>query len=457
MTPTTMPNYTPLTIKSLSDKSILILGLAREGISTYQFLRSHLPEQQLTLADEKIIDQLPAKLQQLINQDPLVELINPDQIQADKLDLIFKSAGIPSDKYDLPIEKFTSNAQLFFDLAPGKIIGVTGTKGKSTTTALIAHVLQTAGLDTRLAGNIGLPLLETLKNSTNNTHFVCELSSHQLELLHSSPDIAVIQPIIEEHLDYHHTLANYINAKANITKYQTDQDLLIFNSDSPEVAEIATNSQANKFAFGFNAQGPAIISNQDILINGEKIISLDQTKLRGQHNLQNMIPSILIANHLQLDKHIIISALQSFKPLPDRLELVPTNDGIEYFNDSLATNPKSTIAAINAFAGKNIILIAGGYDRGVNYQILADKINQSNIKKLILFPDTGMKINAALIKMGSKIDREITDNMADAVKKAKQVAQPGDVVLMSPASASFNLFKDYADRGEQFKKYVQSS
>lgn len=450
-------DYQPLTLKQLEKKKIAILGLAREGLSTYHFLRNNFPNKHLVLLDQYPKSKLTKQMGEIVETDKNVEFTQITDNQQDwkNLDLIFKSPGIPSDKYQLEENKLTSNTQLFFDLSPGKIIGVTGTKGKSTTTSLIAHVLTQAGKDARLAGNIGLPLLETLDESTRETIFVCELSSHQLEFLYSSPNIAVIQPILPEHLDYYHTLDSYIKAKANITNYQTKNDLLIFNADSKEVSKIAESSNAQKIPFGFKTKGKSYIENQAIFLDDKFLIELDQTKLRGKHNLQNILPAVLIANHLQIDKNTIIQAIKSFQSLPHRLELVATIDGVEYFNDSLATNPGATIAAIEAF-DQPIVLITGGFDRGVDYSSLAEKISATaNIKKIILLPDTGLIIKNHLAKLKVKIDLDVVQSMKQAVELAKQAAKRDNVVLMSPASASFNMFKDYADRGEQFRKEVE--
>lgn len=441
-----MNNYQPLTLEKLKSKSIIIFGMAREGISTYHFLRKNLPEQKITLADGKTLTELP-EVKKLIDEDQLVSYQQINQnIDWDNYDLIFKSAGIPFAKYNLPTEKITSNTQLFFNLAPGKIIGVTGTKGKSTTTAMIAQMLNIVGLDAKLAGNIGLPLLETLEDSSPNTYFVCELSSHQLEFLQSSPKIAIIQTIVPEHLDYYHSFDRYIEAKSHITKFQTKDDLLIYNSDSKVVDQIADQSKATKKPFNH-------LSIESLLT--ELNINKEDLPLAGKHNLLNITPAILIGQYLGISPEKIKKAILSFQPLAHRLELVADIDGVKYYNDSLATNPEATIAGIEAFVNKPLVLISGGFDRGLSYDKLAEKINQSNIKKLILFKDTGIKINQYLDQLGSQIDREFADSMQQAMFLAKTIAQDGDVVLMSPASASFNMFKDYADRGEQFKKLVR--
>jgi len=450
-----MSNYQPLTLPTLKTKKIAILGLAREGISTYTFIRQHLPEVELTLIDQLPISKLQPTFQQQLASDPhqqFIQLLPNHDFDFDQFDLVFKSAGIPNHQYHISPEKLTSNTQLFFDLVKGITIGVTGTKGKSTTTSVIAQVLKSAGKKIELAGNIGLPLLEGLTENSAETFYVCELSSHQLEYLHTSPQIGVLQAIAPEHLDYYQNFAEYINAKASICKYQQKNDWLFFNADNREVNQLVSHSLAQKFPFGLKHHDRLDLHDQEIWLDGEKFISLPETKLRGLHNLLNLMPAILIADQLKIDHTIIKTALTEFKPLEHRLELVASLNGVEYFNDSLATNPPATIAAIDAFAQQPIILITGGFDRGLDYQTLSQKIDSANIKKLIVFPDTGKKIIQNLTK---RLDYVQTESMLSAVKLAADSAQKGDIVLMSPASASFNLFIDYADRGNQFKKAVK--
>lgn len=446
------------------NKKILILGLGREGLSTYKFLRGYLPEQRIDLADEKSLEKLSKEFQEnfhSLKQDVFYQLKSFDNF--DNFDFIFISPGISRSKLtniQYPVSNITSNTQLFFELARElkiTVIGVTGSKGKSTTTALIHHVLKANGIESYLGGNIGTPALDLIKKlklkikNNNPIYFVIELSSHQLANLTYSPDIAVIQTIVPEHLDYYKNFDEYTAAKANICKYQSESDLLIYFEDNEIVKKIVEKSNAKKIPFSTN-----------------NFISLDKTKLKGKHNLINMMPSIIISQKLGLSESQIKKALKTFKGLPHRLEFVANVNGVEYYNDSLATNPHATIAALETFADRQIILITGGFDRGLDYAILAKKITNSNIKKLILFPDTGEKIlnelrdinhnsqTKKLITHNSYlIDRDSRNPMLKAIVEANKSAKSGDIVLLSPASASFNMFADYADRGNQFKAAVK--
>lgn len=446
-----------MTISELASNNILILGLGREGLSSYQYIRNQLPNQSLYLADEKGESELSDIWQKILKEDKKTQVVTLNsqsinsQLPMTNL-LIIKTAGIPQAKltaFNLPADaKITSNTQLFFDWAITEdqvtVIGVTGTKGKSTTTAVIYHVLKENGLNAYVGGNIGKPplnVIQEIPSLDKKTWVVLELSSHQLAELKTSPCIAVIQAIAEEHLDYYNSVQAYAQAKANITLNQTSKDLLIYNQDNDLVKQIAQQSQAQKIPFGLKSVAEIV----------EPVIATSDVPLAGRFNLYNIMPAIIIGQKFGLSTKQIKQALQSFKSLPHRLELVTEIKGVKYYNDSLATNPHATIRALEAFNDQPIILIAGGFDRGLDYAPLTKKIAHSSVKQLILLPTTGQKIAQGLSK---QLPIEYVENMTEAVKKATNQAKSGDIVLMSPASASFNLFVDYADRGNQFKALV---
>jgi UDP-N-acetylmuramoylalanine--D-glutamate ligase len=412
-------------ISELRDKKILVLGLGKEGLSALEYLKKNFPENEVGTADQKNGDNYLEKLAEY--------------------DVIIKSPGIP---YLPEIVRakdsgkiITSTTDLFFDNFSGQIIGVTGTKGKSTTTSLIYEVLKAGGLDAYLVGNIGNPVLDVLDDLTENSIVVYELSSFQLSDLSKSPHIAVWTSIYSEHLDYHGSFESYFESKANITKFQTEDDYFIFNNSFPEIIEVAKTSKARQISYS--------LVDKDTILNG---IS---SQLIGEFNLQNIMPAVIIGKEIfNLPHGTISKAISEFKPLPHRLEFVAEKSGIKFYNDSLATNPRATIAAIEAFGEELETLIVGGFDRGVDYSVLGPIIAKSKIKNLILFPDTGEKIWEAVSMESQEIKKFNTSSMDEAVKIAFEVTSPGKVCLMSPASASFNMFKDYADRGEQFKSLV---
>ncbi|MBD3250345.1 MAG: UDP-N-acetylmuramoyl-L-alanine--D-glutamate ligase [Candidatus Pacebacteria bacterium] len=488
-------------INQLQTEKIVILGLAREGISTYNFLRQILPNKQLTLADQKTLDELdPSFCRQLKQDKNAVFLSGSNHLEhLDQFSLIFKTPGIPAslpsiDKAVRAGVKLSSNLQLFLEIVEAYknqtqepvgldnpqpkitnrepifgplIIGVTGTKGKSTVSALTHHILKENQLETVLIGNIGQPALDKLQQIGSKGKVVIEMSSHQLETMSISPDISIIQKITSEHLDYYPNQQAYIDAKKPISMYQKVNQYIIYNpnySHSAEVArlspgyhlmyqldpafDIKVNLKSHYLTFRYRSQEP------------EKVIKLDEIPLLGQHNWLNVMPAIIVGRLIGLTNQQIAQAIRTFKPLPHRLELITQKSGVKYVNDSMATMPDAQIAALKAFAGSPIVLIAGGHERDQDFSQTAKLILEQSVKALILFPPTGQRLWAAL-KQASKNQaaanlprHHFVNSMNQAVKLAASEAKPGTVVLMSPGAASFGIFKNYADRGDQFRKAV---
>jgi UDP-N-acetylmuramoylalanine--D-glutamate ligase len=457
------PNISPLLAK-FAHQRILIWGVGREGISTYQFLRKYLPDQQLLLCDVQAFQDLPTPLQDQLKQDDYVSYLTqtPDLFEAQQFDFIFKSPGIspfqpPASQALNQGQSFWSNTRLFFELVsdqPNVItIGVTGTKGKSTTAMVIHHLLETAGKKTMLVGNIGRPALDVVENcleqaATTEVCPVLELSSHQLLDLDHSPKIAVIQALSPEHLDYYPDVQHYYQAKQSITKYQRPEDMVLYFQPSDLAEQIARLSPAQtKIAFS-----PEL--NPDLLPQLT-------TALRGAHNLANILPGVIIAGHLAIESGVIEDALQTIRPLPHRLELVTTLNGVSYYNDSLSTTPVATIQALESFPDQPVILLAGGYERHQDYSQLTKSILAGHVPYLVLFPTTGHRLQTEVDQAAAAAgiappQTKMVSSMPEAVEFAREKAQPNSVVLLSPGAASFNLFRDYADRGDQFKELVKS-
>ncbi|OGJ37181.1 MAG: UDP-N-acetylmuramoylalanine--D-glutamate ligase [Candidatus Pacebacteria bacterium RIFOXYB1_FULL_39_46] len=462
-------------LKHLTKQKIVILGLGAEGWSTYQFLRSHLPKLKLAIADQRSIAQLNSDQQTILQQDSQLTLLLGSNYldKINKFDLIFKAPGIPK---SLPAIKkaigkgaqLASNTQLFFELCPGKIIGITGTKGKSTTAAVIHHVLQTAQLKTLLLGNIGTPALSQLEQIEADTLVVYELSSHQLETLTISPYVAVIQDITSEHLDYYADTKEYQIAKTAITRWQHPRDIVIYNPQFAITAKIASLSPGKHLRHSLH-EGPDNVAfmRQDTLMyrhpGGQvsAVLPANQLPLPGQHNLYNVLPTIIVGHLFNVDTETITQALKSFKPLSHRLELVLEKQGVSYYDDSLATNPFATLRALESFT-KPLILIAGGHERDQDFTDLARVILEKKVIGLVLFKPTGQRLQTAIKQIADKSGvkpppMKFAKNMPEAVKIAHQfIPTMGGIVLMSPASASFGLFENYHDRGMQFQEAVRN-
>jgi len=388
-------------LNELRDKKILILGFGREGQDTFLFLKKILPKKQIGIADQKLDKNYLKKL--------------------GGYDVIIKTPGIPFKI--LPkssLNKITTQTEIFFDNCPGTIIGVTGTKGKSTTSSMIYQTLKSGGVKAHLIGNIGQPVLSFLKKAKPQSVFVYELSAHQLFNIRKSPHIAVLLNIYPEHLDYYRNFREYAQAKANITKFQTKNDYLVYNSLDSEVKKIAKASRTKK------------------------------VPIRGKYYQLDMAAAKAVA------KIFKVPELKKFDLLPHRLEYVGKFKGIEFYNDSLSTIPETTIEAMDFLGEKVQTLILGGFDRGLNFKKLAQRIKKSQVKTLILFPTTGKRIWQAMTEAGPQtIKHFFVKDMETTVKLAYQHTNKDKICLMSPASPSFGIFKDYAERGEMFKKFVK--
>ncbi|MEK9135456.1 MAG: Mur ligase family protein [Patescibacteria group bacterium] len=397
-------------LNELKDKKILILGFGKEGRDTLLFLKKLFPKKKIGIADQKF------------GKDYLDKIGD--------YDVIIKSPGIPFKKIPRPdVGKITTQTEIFFDNCLGQIVGITGTKGKSTTTSLIYDILKIGGLKAHLVGNIGKPVLNLLFSATPKDVYVYELSSFQLTNLKKSPHIAVLLNIYPEHMDYYRNFKEYINAKANIALHQKRGDFLVYNSTNKLVSQIASKSRA-----------------KIIPIKGE-YYELDRNAARAVGEL------------FKISNEKIEKAIKNFKPLPHRLELVGTFKGITFYDDAIATIPEATIAAINQLGDNVQTIMLGGYDRGIDFKNLAKAVLKSKIKNIILFPTTGEKIWQEILRQKhlvvSRVEPFFVNNMPDAVSLAYRNTEKGKICLLSCASASYSIFRDYIEKGDLFKKYVR--
>ncbi|MBZ9571944.1 UDP-N-acetylmuramoyl-L-alanine--D-glutamate ligase [Patescibacteria group bacterium] len=448
-------------LNELKNKRVLILGFGREGIDNFRFLRKLFPKKVFGVGDRLKLSELSNRAKKVIKPDKKVKLhLGKNYLKSLKnYDLIIKSPGIPPKEilsFLKKGQKITSQTEIFFENCPGKIIGITGTKGKSTTASLIYQILKKGvaskkrtsplgrGLKVHLVGNIGKPVLQLLFSATKKDVYVYELSSHQLLNLKKSPGFAVFLNLYPEHLDYYKDFKEYISAKANVTRYQTKKDYLIFNSRDKIVREIAKKSKAKKVP----------INTKSI----EKIIKIKDIPLKGKFNLQNVAATIEIGKIFGISSRDIALAIKKFKPLPHRLEFIGKFKDIKFYNDSLSTIPETTILAMEAL-GENIqTIILGGFERNQDFKKLVKKILNSKIKTVISFPTTGERIwnNILQQKKGRLAPKYfLVNNMRETVKLAYQYTSGGKICLLSCASPSFGIFRDYKERGNLFKKYVK--
>ncbi|MCQ2570740.1 MAG: UDP-N-acetylmuramoyl-L-alanine--D-glutamate ligase [Candidatus Saccharibacteria bacterium] len=422
-------------IDFLRDKSILILGFGREGRSTLKFIRENLPEANIAIADQNpITDEDDVKNTTIISGENYLAACK-------NYDLILKAPGvIIKDLLDAETKaKITSQTDLFMRAFHRQVIGITGTKGKSTTSSLIYHVLKTANFDTFLVGNIGKPCFDIIDEINEKTVIVYELSAHQLEYIQASPYISVLLNIYEEHFDHYTTPEDYYGAKKNIFKYQTADDLLIYG----DIFQHATQEEL--------AAAPVM----KIDITKTEIFPRDQirTKLIGEHNQLNIQVAAAIAYAFKINGEIFKQAIASFQPLPHRLEYVGTFRDIKFYNDSIATAQEAVMNAIKALGDVDTIIL-GGMDRGLDYHPLVDFIRQTNIRNVILLPATDARFKAIFDEGEYSQNLIPVKDMHEAVEQAYKLTTPNKSCLLSPAAASYGFYKNFEERGDDFKKLV---
>ncbi|MBI2598979.1 UDP-N-acetylmuramoyl-L-alanine--D-glutamate ligase [Candidatus Curtissbacteria bacterium] len=352
---------------------------------------------------------------------------------------------------------------IFFDLCPCPIIAVTGTKGKGTTATLIYKMLKTQYKDVFLAGNIGTPALEILPKLKKTSLAILELSSFQLIDLKKSPHIAVVLMVTSEHLDWHRDQSEYKSSKMSIVKFQKKNDFAVVNQDFENSRSFRVKTPAKVLFFSAQkeANGAYLKDNKIIcLVDGpETIASINDVLLPGRHNLQNVLAATVVAKLQKVKAENIAKVIKTFKGLVHRLQLVRTIDGVKYYNDSFSTTPETSIAAIRSFPRNPKILILGGSSKNSDFQPLAREIvGDKTVKAIVLIGEEAKRMGDALAKSGPFTGpiMEGAKNMRQVVSAAQKLAKAGDIVLLSPACASFGMFKNYQDRGEQFTQEVNS-
>ena len=431
--------------------NIAILGFAGQGKSAYEYWDQ--PGNKITICDAKIDVVVP---------DGAMAHLGPDYLKhLDEFDLLVRTPALhPRDivaaNPEVPniLDKVTTVTNEFFKVCPSKnIIGVTGTKGKGTASTLIAKMLEAAGKKVHLGGNIGVAPLDMLKNNIQPEDFVVlELANFQLIDLKYSPPLAVCLMVVPEHLDWHEDVNEYITAKQQLFANQTEKDRAIYLFESENSLKVVGVSKAQKIPY-FAAPGAEVKDGQ-IVIDNQKICGVDELKLLGKHNWQNACAAVTAVWQITQNVEAIKSVLTTFEGLEHRLELVKEVGGVKYYDDSFGTTPETAMVAIEAFEEPKVVIL-GGSDKGADFSQLAQAVKANNVRSVITIGKMAEKIENVLKTVNFENFVAGGNTMSEIVNVAQSRALPGDVVLLSTACASFDMFNDYKDRGEQFQEAVE--
>ena len=438
----------------IKGKHILLLGYGREGQSTWNVLRRLGTYEALDIADLKAPAALP--------EDGTVWHTGPDyQKCMDDYDVVFKSPGIvlerPENEYRCSI---LSQTEVFFQCFRDQIIGITGTKGKSTVTTLLYHLLKQAGMDALLVGNIGIPALDHMEEVKPDTRIVFELSCHQLEYMTVSPHIGILVNIHEEHLDHYGTMEKYVEAKHHIFKNQRPDDILICNVQClPEEG----TCPSGLIRAGMDGSGKEldVVQEQDgtwVHFRGKSFcIPTDEIKLLGQHNYFDIGVAYGVCSILGMDDQVFARGLKTYEPLPHRLQFIGEREGVKYYDDSISTICDTTIQALKTLKDTDTVLI-GGMDRGIDYRELIEYLSDCQVPHIILMEATGKRIYQEIHKYYPEFKNRarliLAEHLEDGVKRARQITRPGTSCVLSPAAASYGIFRNFEERGETFSRLV---
>jgi UDP-N-acetylmuramoylalanine--D-glutamate ligase len=452
--------------ESIKNKKVAVIGLGVSNTPLVEYLGKL--GAKITVLDRSDRDVLKDKIDSLNDYDIDFSLGENYLSMLKGFNVIFKTPIVRPDIPEILEELkngavITSEMEIFFDLCPAEIFAVTGSDGKTTTTTIIYQLLKEAGYNCFLGGNIGTPLLNRIDEIQSDDKIVLELSSFQLMTMKKSPHVAVITNISPNHLDVHTSMEEYIDAKKNIYRYQNSDDLIVLNYDNSITHDLMSEvpGRAVYFSRIHEPESGAFLKG-DVLCykeNGEtfEILNRSDIQLRGNHNIENFLAAIA-ATRAYVGADTVKKAAQGLTGIEHRNEFVRELNGVKYYNDSIGSSPSRTMATLNAF-DQRVILIAGGYDKKLPYDPLGDVLVEKT-KHLILIGQTASQIEMALMRRlvgkyrGINIRITHCSTLRQAMDCASLSAKPGDVVLLSPASASFDMFKNFEERGEYFKKYV---
>lgn len=446
---------------NFKNKNVLVCGVARSGISASLLLKklgANVTIQDLKTEDElENIDILKnEKIQLYLGKNPAKDLI-------DKMDIMVVSPGLPLDLdfvlYAKNRLKIISEIELAYSVCKAPIVAITGTNGKTTATTLVGEIISNYK-KSFVVGNIGIPFSEKVLEMKEDDFAVCEVSSFQLETIHNfRPKVSAVLNITPDHLNRHKTMQNYILAKERIFENQKEDDFLILNFEDEICRKMASKTNANVLYFSSKKEieNGAYLKNNEIFINcfgkNEKFININELNILGVHNMENVMASILMCACLKIPFEIIKNTLINFKGVEHRIEFVSNKNGVDYYNDSKGTNVDASIKAILAMK-KPIYLIAGGYDKQTDFKEFIQTF-ENRVKKVVLIGDVKEKIAKQCKEMNFN-NFEITDTLEKAIKICFENAENGDCVLLSPACASWDMFKNFEERGNLFKSYVEN-
>jgi UDP-N-acetylmuramoylalanine--D-glutamate ligase len=453
----------------LTNKRVLVVGLGKSGVASALFLKAH--GARVTVSDTKSGDELRNEIPALLDHGITVETGGHGERTFRGQDLIVVSPGVPVDAPMLVQARAMGEAvigeiELAAQFLPGPIVAITGSNGKTTTTTLTGEILTTGGLPTLVGGNIGTPAISLAERARPETAIVLEVSSFQLETIQTfRPKIAVVLNVTPDHLDRHRTFEAYVDAKARIFENQRGDDFAVLNEDDPTCVGMAARTRAQVFWFSRQKevkQGAWVREGNILFRDGwgeqrtsqREIMLVSEIPLKGAHNLENVLAAVCAGALMGCTPEKIRQAVRDFKAVEHRLEFVATIRGVDYYNDSKATNVDATIKALESFPA-NVHLILGGKDKGSDYSVLNDLLRQ-RVKRVYTIGAAAAKIESQIVSpKGGGVEIVHAETLESALRKANAVAQPGDVVLLAPACASFDQFKNYEQRGQVFKEIVR--
>jgi UDP-N-acetylmuramoylalanine--D-glutamate ligase len=445
----------------LKDKRVLVVGLGKSGVASALFLKER--GARVTVSDTKSPDQLRDEIPVLLDHGITVETGGHGERTFRGQDLIVVSPGVPVDAAPLVQaraagEPVIGEIELAAQNLSGEIVAITGSNGKTTTTTLVGEILAAGGFPVSVGGNIGTPAISLVERTNRQTIVVLEVSSFQLETIQTfRPKIAVILNITPDHLDRHRTFQTYVDAKARVFENQQSSEFAVLNEDDPTCRTLRDRTRAQVFWFSRKKevqQGACLRDGRIFFLDGKsqrEVMLVSEIPLKGAHNVENVLAGVCAGALMGCEPAKIREAIHNFKAVEHRLEYVATIKGVEYFDDSKATNVDATIKALESFP-KNIHLILGGKDKGSDYTVLNDLLRE-RVKRVYTIGAAAEKIESQIKGAAEVVHAETLEN---AIRRASAVAEPGDIVLLAPACASFDQFQSYHHRGQVFKEVVHA-